>query len=156
MAVTPYRIVDEPAPGRLAGLTVAPLWPMLAWMLAGSTAGCLWFALNAWALGGSTKLKEQLLLGLTILLAGAYAVGLLYLGSTGVLSVRAVRYLAIALPAMKMIGAYSVYLMQERSFGLYSYYGGKSRNGVLALIGLSIVSQALLAKAGTLWTLVLR
>ena len=61
MARAGYRIVDEPEPGSWAHLSVSPLIPMFAVMLAGNWLGLPWFVFNGFAFGSATRRKEAIL-----------------------------------------------------------------------------------------------
>src|SRR4051795_9855112 len=61
-----YEIIDEPLPGRLAGIIVNPFYVLLAQMLGGAWLAWPWFLLNSRALGSSTRTRETKLLALAV------------------------------------------------------------------------------------------
>lgn len=129
-----YHIQDEPRPGTLARLTVNPVFPLLAMMMAGSWLGLPWFVFNAFALGSVTRRKELgIALGVvpgTLLLY--LLLGLLY--TRGVLPERALPYAAVGITVWKLTLGYVLFELQQRSFALHEYYGGPVRNGALVLV----------------------
>jgi hypothetical protein len=129
-----YVIEDEPSPSRLSHLTVKPLWPFLATMLAGGWFALPWFLLNGHAIGSATRKRE--IVTALVGFAGAAGIWLLvaHFFSIGLLGERYLPYLALLVPACKALTAYQLHDMQARSFELYEYFGGHSRNGVGALI----------------------
>lgn len=129
-----YRIADEPAPGRLAGLAVNPFWPLLALMVAGFWLALPWFALNAAALGSATRRREWLWLGGGLLVTGALGAALVAGVGLEVVPVRAFRYLVVGLVALRLVVAYAVYTLQQPTFELYRHFGGAGRNGALVLV----------------------
>lgn len=141
-----YRIVDEPEPGQLARWSVDPLWPMLALMLGGTLIGWLWFAFNAFALGSATRWRELALVGASVAVTGAVALGILFGVGAGVLDVRQAAYLAIALPVAKLGFGYAVHLRQTASCELFRYFGGTLRSGWPVLIASFLFGRRLLAQ----------
>jgi len=128
-----YRILDEPAPSGLGHLIVNPMWPLLAIMFAGVWLSLPWFVLNAFALGSPTRRKELVVavLGPVGLLALSFvvtAIALLLKLPKG-----AIPYLLVMLTLWKLGVAYWLFDMQQKSFALHQYFGGKVRNGMLVL-----------------------
>ncbi len=134
MADGVYRIIDEPAPGALGHLTVNPLWPLLGLMLAGGWLAWPWFILNAFALGSPTRFKETSLVVLGIAGTAALAFGLFLAFEAGYLDRTSIKYAILILPVWKIGIGYYIYLIQAGSFGIYEYYGGLVRPGIVVVI----------------------
>jgi len=149
-----YRIADEPAESPLSKLAVSPLWPMLAVMFGGAGLSWSWFALNSFAIGSASRKRElttiALGLGLTI------GIGLLaiagyahFIGQRDYFA-----YAMLPVVACKLLFCYRLQLMQTRSYELYKYFGGISRNGAAVLLLGYFVRQSLF-HLPLLWALVL-
>lgn len=120
-----YRLPDEPRPGALARIAVDPLWPMLGIMFGGAWLSWGWFALNAFALGTSTRWKE---VGFVVAGFAGHVVLLLLVGLCGVLLGKdhpLLPYLAIVLTLWKLGVTYGLHHLQSQGFELYQWYGGK-------------------------------
>jgi hypothetical protein len=150
-----YRVIDEPRPGALAHLCVNPYWVMLTLMLGGAWIGWPWFVLNALALGSATKTREIAIAALSLALNCGLVYGVFYAVETKALTVEHARYVLIAVPTIKLGLAYFVFRMQERSHGLYVYFGGEDRRGVLPLMAGIFGKGAILGWTNTFWLLVL-
>lgn len=150
-----YRVIDEPRPGALSHLCVNPYWVMLTLMLGGAWIGWPWFVLNALALGSATKIQEIALAATSFALNCGLVFGLSYGLEANALTVTHARYLLIAVPAIKLGLAYFVFRMQERSHGLYVYFGGEDRRAVLVLMAGMFGRGAILGWTDTFWSLVL-
>ena len=150
-----YRIQDEPAPGTLARFALNPFWPFLAVMFGGLWLSWPLFALNSLAIGSATRRRELLLLGGGFLTVTAAAFGVFALAEEGSIGPDQVVYWQLGLIVLKLIVTYRVHMLQARSFELYEYFGGASRNGMLVLfagfLGRSFVAGA----AGGPWLWVL-
>lgn len=152
---TGYRILDEPLPGRLAHLSADPFWVVLGLMLGGGLIGWPWFVVNALAIGSATKRREIGLCALSLALLAGYVL-LLELGyDAHWFGERAVRYLLIGLPAIKMGLGFIIYRMQARSFALYSYFGGHVNRRAGLLVLLAFAAPFGMGHHGALWKLVL-
>ncbi|ANM31398.1 hypothetical protein ABI59_20210 [Acidobacteria bacterium Mor1] len=129
MAAT-YRIADEPRPGGLQHLVVSPIWPLLAVMFAGHTISWVWFAVNSIAMGSPTKKRE---IGLVV--AGFVGVLLLRLGIVLLVGAEAVSdpYLTLPVMLLQLGMAYALFTLQSRTFGIYEYFGGIARNGLMVV-----------------------
>lgn len=129
-----YRILDEPRPGLHARLSVNPFWPFLAVMLGGVWLGWPWFLFNSFALGSATRARE--VVAVVAGLAGSLALILLgaMLVMRDVLSPTQAAYAVTALVAWKVAVSYYLHIQQSRSFELYEYFGGESKNGMLVVI----------------------
>lgn len=134
MADGTYRIVDEPAPGALGHLTVNPIWPLLALMLCGGWLAWPWFVINAFALGSPAKLKETALVALGIVGTLVLTLALFGAFDAGMLDMKSVRYAALVFPVWKIGIGYFIYLSQASSFGIYEYYGGLVRPGIVIVV----------------------
>jgi hypothetical protein len=144
-----YRIADEPVPGRLAGLAVAPFWPLLAAMVAGFWLALPWFAVNAAALGSATRRREWAWIAGGLLVSAALGGGLLWALDHELIGVRAFRYAVVGLVAWRLVVAYLVFALQQPSFELHRHFGGASRSGVLLVaVGALATPASLLGKEG--------
>jgi hypothetical protein len=130
-----YTILDEPRPGALAHLVVNPFWPLLAAMMAGTWIAGPWFIFNAFAMGSATRKAETWLVIGSVLASLAFIFGLGFV-STALfpISKEHAPYVQIVLSVIKLGFAYAVWIKQERSVALYTYYGGMVRNGALPLV----------------------
>ena len=134
MGTHAYRLPDEPLPSGLAKYAVDPLWPLLAFMLAGNGIGVVWFVFNSIAMGSPTRARElgyvaTSLLGSVLLL--------LLLGmarSNQWLDASQLRYAALSIITLKIAMAYVLYLAQSRCFEIWEHYGGQVRNGRPVLV----------------------
>lgn len=155
-----YHIEDEARPGALAHLAVNPLWPLLGTMLGGSWLGFTWFALNSIAVGSPTRTRELVLVAAGFLGSVALVLGLLALNANGVIHDQYdVQYALLVLVLFKLGIAYTLYTLQVSTIGIYEYYGGTLRNGLIVLLVGAFVVRVPLLKLlhGTvLWSLVLR
>ncbi len=140
-----YRIADEPRPGGLQHLVVSPVWPLLAVMFAGHTISWVWFVVNSVAMGSPTKRRE---IGLVV--AGFFGVfalrlGIGYLWSAELISEPAVPYLVLPVMLLQLGMAYALYSLQTRTFGIYEYFGGIARNGLMIVFLAAFVWHRLAA-----------
>ena len=53
-----YVIADDPRPGKLAHLSVSPMWPFFAVMFAGAWLAWPWYVLNSFAIGSPNQKRE--------------------------------------------------------------------------------------------------
>ena len=129
-----YRLADEPRPSTISNLAVNPFWPLLASMLAGVWLAWPWFIVNATAVGSPTRRRE--IVGIIIGLAGSAALlfGLIVLRESGTLPAGSIPYAVIAMTVWKLGVSYWLYMTQQRTFGIWEYYGGVARNGMLLLV----------------------
>ena len=139
-----YRIVDEPQPGPLAKLGVDPMWPLFAFMLAGSWLGWVWFVVNGHAVGSPTRRKELVLVAGGV--AGAVFLAMLFgwLIASGVLARNMTWVVFLVITLWKLGVSYWLFELQRRSFELYRYFGGPSRNG-LAVVALGYLARPTVA-----------
>ena len=123
-----YQIADEPTEGALRDHVVHPNTPLLAMMVAGAWLSWPWFAFNAIALGSPTRRKELALCAGAFLGTGVLAAIAIALARAGVLPQGAPFKLAVlAIVAFKLTITYYISAVQERTFHVYEYYGGKVR-----------------------------
>jgi hypothetical protein len=129
-----YRLPDEPTPGGLGNIVVHPAMPLLATMFAGTWFAWPWFIVNAWALGSPTRVRE------TVLALGGFVGNVvivmlvLWLAATFALD-KSVPYLWTLLLVWRLGLSYQLVELQSRGFGVYQYYGGRVRNGLIVAIG---------------------
>ena len=153
-----YRLPDEPRPGPLSHLVVNPMWPLLAVMFGGVWLSWPWFLFNGWALGSPTRLREALVVGAGIVGSFVLVFASLILVTKLHLPLDVLTYLFTTNLIWKLGITYLLAETQGRGFGVYQYYGGTVRNGILvaipvafflrpkvvALIGTSILGEVLL------------
>jgi hypothetical protein len=135
-----YTLPDEPRPGALQTLATDPMWPFLSTMLIGSWFGLAWFVLNGLALGSPTLRRE---IGCVVLALGGKALvvlGMVAALQAGWVEKGALPYLYVFGVAILLAGTYALYLLQSRTFELFSHFGGESKNGVVVVVlGLAIL-----------------
>ncbi|HWA75316.1 MAG TPA: hypothetical protein VG937_23425 [Polyangiaceae bacterium] len=149
-----YRIVDEPGPSGLSRLTVNPVWPFLASMLAGTWLAWPWFALNSACLGIDRRFyRDLILIGLSFAatLGATFALYQLYLNH--VLDRTSLRYAALAPQAIRLSLLYVVYMREERTFQLFEYFGGRPANGLLPLMLGALLRGPLFSRLPESWIL---
>ncbi len=155
MNSTAYELIDEPRPGALAQIAVKPFWPLLAVMLGGAWLSWPWFVLNGFAVGSPTRRKE--LAWAVGGIAGSFALLLLLgtLGQQGILNGLAMKYAVISLVVFKLYISYLLYTLQARSFALYEYFGGATKNGVFVILAAFYLRPHLLEALPALWQIIL-
>jgi hypothetical protein len=129
-----YRIQDEPSPGALGHLVVNPVFPLLAFMMAGSWLGVPWFIFNGFAMGSTTRRKETVLAVLVVPGTLLLFILLGVLLKLDVLTESSLPYARVGTTVWKLAVGYVLYNLQQRSFALHEYYGGVVRNGALVLV----------------------
>lgn len=145
----PYRIADEPAPGRLGAWVVNPFWPMLAAMIAGFWLALPWFAVNAAAMGSATRRREWAWIAGGAAVSAALGGALLWAIGEQHLGARAFRYAVVGLVAWRLVVAYAIFALQQPSFELHRHFGGAVRNGALVVLAAAFLAPArLLGKEG--------
>jgi hypothetical protein len=151
-----YQIADEPHETSLGAYVVRPGVPMMAAMVAGSWLSWPWFAFNAIAMGSPTKKKE-------IALVIAAFVGTAVLGATVLALVDAgylpdgvpLRFAILAIATFKLGMTYYLFVVQERTFHVYQYYGGSVRNAAPVLSGGYYLRRLVLALSDDpLWIII--
>lgn len=138
-----YRIADEPAPSGLAHLAVNPIWPLFAIMFGGAWLSWPWFALNGFAMGSPTRAKEAI--GVAVGFAGnvGFTFALLLLLGLELLPAWTAPYLFIAYSGWKLAVSYALFTSQARTFGLFEYYGGQPKNGMIVVFAGFMVRRAI-------------
>ncbi|MHB8878931.1 MAG: hypothetical protein ACYC8T_34960, partial [Myxococcaceae bacterium] len=126
-----YRLADEPVGSVTSRLVVAPLFPLLAFMLAGGWLGWPWLVFNGFAVKSPTRWKE-----LAVAAAGlggtvALFIGIVVLLMNNVVEKPALPYLFLGITVFQLGCAYLIHQLQERTFEVYRYYGGEVKNGVV-------------------------
>ena len=144
MAVARYRIPDEPRPTGLVRYAVDPLWPLLAVMLAGNGAGLAWFALNSHALGSPTRVREWVCILASPILTVAALFAVAFAAEHDLLTGTAPKYALLVLPAIKLVFAYVLYMLQAPSAELLTHYGMPTKNGFPGLILCVLFGQMIL------------
>ena len=140
MAASVYRLPDEPLPSGLAKWAVDPLWPLLAVMLTGNGIGLAWFVFNGLALGSPTRGREWGAVAASLFGCMALEIAIGTLRGNGWLQQEEVAYARLTLVTLKLVVAYSLYMMQSRCFELWEHFGGRARNGLPVLILLTIAA----------------
>jgi hypothetical protein len=142
-----YRILDEPAPGGLERVVVNPIWPLLGSMFAGAWLAYPWFVLNSFALGGKRRLVDLgiALGGLLLTASILFAISSLVQGQ--VVKESQLPYLQLLPVGVRLVIFYLLFMRQEQSFALYTYFGGKPRNALLVVLGASFLKGRLLGDA---------
>lgn len=143
-ATTRYRIPDEPRPSGLEALIVDPLWPLFAQMLVGTWFAMPWFLLNGVILGSPTLRREVLLISSCLFGSALLAFGLSSAFGTGWLDGLDHRYGMLAITALKLGCAYSLYFVQHRPFELWEHFGQKGANGIVPLVLANIILKPIM------------
>lgn len=153
-----YHIVDEPRPGALARLAVNPLWPLLSVMFGGAWVSWSWFVVNSFAIGSPTRWREAALALGGFAGTAALFVGLVTLEVNGAIGGVAISYAVVALVVWKLAVSYWLYVLQGRTFGLFEYFHGATKNGLLVVFAGYFLSRRLLPFVDSLepWGSVLR
>lgn len=147
-----YVIPDEPAPGPLQALAVTPFATFLGLMLGGALVGLPWMVLNGYAIGSATRRREAIYAVLTLVgMFGLLAIVIALLDAHLVPQASA-PYLGLLVHAVRLFGAYTIYLTQEPSFELYVYFGGRvSRYGAWIAVVAFVMRAFLLSFIGDGW-----
>jgi hypothetical protein len=150
-----YRIVDEPAPTGMASAAVDPMWPLFAVMFGGAWLAWPWFIFNAFAIGSPTRRREAMLAAAG--LAGTIGVAMLFglLIATHVLHKEQTWLALLAITLWKLGVSYWLFAWQRRTFELYQYFGGVTRNGVLVVVAAAFVKPTVLGLVPGFWKVIL-
>lgn len=144
MARAGYHIADEPRPSRWANLAVHPMWPLFGHMFGGALLAWPWFVLNGMVVGSPTRWRELAIATSGFALSAALGFGLMTAAEGQDIAERAVPYLVIGLTVFKIGISYYLFILQDRSFELYTYFGGVVRNGLpFVIIGAIAVRRLL-------------
>lgn len=145
MAVTRYRIPDEPRPSGLIRYAVDPMWPLLAIMLSGNALGLAWFAFNSRALGSVSAAREGAYIAGSLFGCVALAFLIRMAAEQGFLPDKAsLEYALLAFAALKLSLGYALYISQSRSAELIVHFGGVLRNGVVGLLVCFLIARSAL------------
>lgn len=148
MAHSGYHIADEPRPSRLAQLAVHPMWPLFGHMFGGALLAWPWFAVNGMVVGSPTRWRELIVAGGGFLFSALAGFGVLSLADQQRIPAGALPYCVIALTVFKIGISYYLFILQDRSFELYVYFGGAVKNGLpFVIIGAIVVRQLLAGHA---------
>jgi hypothetical protein len=124
-----YQIADEPTDSALRDHVVHPTMPLLAIMVAGAWLSWPWFAFNAIALGSPTRRKELALCGAAVVGTAVLGAIVIALFDAGLLPDGApLRLAVLAVVTFKLSITYAIATVQERTFFVYEYYGGRVRS----------------------------
>ncbi len=129
-----YRIADEPRPGGLAQIAVNPVWPLFAIMFAGPWLAWPWFVLNGMAVGSPTLRREAITAAAGFAGTAAILIGIDAAFDSGMLFRAGVQYAMLGLTVWKLGVSYWLFSIQSRTFGIYEYYGGAVKNGMLVVV----------------------
>ena len=152
--MTSYRILDEPSPGRLVRVVVSPLWPLFALLFAGSWVALPWFVLNAFALGSASRARETFVAAVGFAGALGLATAILSLEARGVVPAGAREWVRLSVVAWHLLAGFGLYLLQARSFGVYTQLGGPARTGFWIVLVATVVRGSVLS-GSPLWALTL-
>lgn len=133
MSTAAYKLPDEPAPGALARFAANPVLPLLAVMLVGCWFALPWLAFNGYAIGSPTRRREALMCGVAVLGCAAWLLLVLQLGAHGLVPPISIKYLMLALPAIKLLAVYAASQRQLRALELFQHFGGRTQNAVFLL-----------------------
>jgi hypothetical protein len=140
-----YRLPDEPRPGALASVVVAPQWPLLVSMLAGPWLGWPWFLINAHAVGSPSKWRQTLVVACGLAGSAILVVATMLAVEADRLHAGAgIRFALLGMVAWKLGISYWLFVGQARSVALFEYYRGVVRNGLPLVILGAFVGDRLL------------
>jgi hypothetical protein len=154
-----YDLPDEPRPGLLKRAVVDPMWPLIAFMVAGPWLSWPWFVVNAHAVGSRTKWRE------TFLMAGGFVVSaVLLLTLIAVFDMprfanntTALRLSALGVLVWKLGVTYWLFVLQAPSVSLFRYYRGATwTQAPVVLVGGFLVTQYLLDRVPVLLRVIIR
>lgn len=135
-----YQIADEPIETSLGAYVVRPSVPLLAFMLGGAWLSWPWFAFNALAMGSPTRRKEVAMCAAAFAITGVLAAIVIALFDAGLLPEGLPARLAVLAIVVFKIGiTYAIHNLQERTFHVYTYYGGKLADPRRVLVGAILV-----------------
>ena len=142
-----YRILDEPRPSAHERLIVDPVWPFFAFMLVGGWLAWPWFLANAWVLGSPTRLRECLIVVVSI--AGSAAMLLAIDATWGAGRFRGIdpEYALLLVLVLKLGCGYALHQIQNRPYQLWRHFGGQPRNGLPLLVLAMVIGKPLVVAA---------
>ncbi len=151
-----YRILDEPSPTTLGHLVVQPLWPLFSLMFAGIWLAFPWFCFNAVAMGCPNR--KRTFIFAAIGLVGKIAIILALVVAAGIFQWDefAIRYAMLVTTVWDLGIGYYLFVLQSRTFDLYTHFGGRVRNGLILVIAGAVLSPNLIGALPSLIQLVLR
>jgi len=124
-----YQIADQPVDSTLRDYVVRPTLPLLATMMCGAWLAWPWFAFNAIAIGSPTRRREVALCAAAFAATLGLALVVLVLFRAGVIpNGLPLRFALLAITAFKLAISYYLVKIQERTFHVYTYYGGPVRD----------------------------
>jgi len=155
-----YSIADEPKPSALAQFAVRPFWPFFALCLAGPWAGYGWYLLNAAAIGSPTLRRE-----IAYVIAGFLGVAVIMfafpfvIAMLGIAPESAAPYIRDILLSWRLLIGYQLLVLQSPPVAILEHYGGKTRDGLIALIALFVADLFLVTPffsgfGGLVWALI--
>ena len=130
-----YAIADEPHETPWRHLVVHPNAPLLAEMLCGTWLALPWFAFNGAAIGSPTRRKELALCGIQLAVTTVLGALLLWLVGHHVIESRTIIQLwLLGITTWKLAIAYTITVVQGRTFQVYELYGGGVRSPTLVIM----------------------
>ena len=138
-----YHLIDEPRPGPIAHLTVDPMWPLLGYMLGSPFFSWIWYAFNSYVLGSPTKRKEIPLILTGVIGVFGWIIAAGYFKSNGTINDQTLPYLRLMLTIFTLTISYMLYVIQNRTFEIYEYFGGKVMSGIPGLLVAIFLGQKL-------------
>jgi hypothetical protein len=150
-----YRIVDEPQQSSLEQYVVSPIWPLFAFMFAGSWLAFPWFIFNSVAMGSSHIKKNIKLVVIAAFGSLLISLGLIHLLQMKILNQDNIRYAVLILLVWKLGFGYLLYLIQSRTHQIFEEFGGQSKNGIIVVLAGAFFGRKLVLNlfASSLWTL---
>lgn len=156
MAGNRYRIADEPTPGPLAVVATRPLWPFVAIMLGGVWLSWTWFAVNSFAVGSPSRLREIIWIVAGLAVSALLALAIFAGVGRGILAQEQIKYAVLVITVWQLGVSYVLFILQNRTIEIYEYFGGVLRNGVFFLVAAAFIGRPLVAaKLSTFFKLVL-
>ena len=122
-------------------------------MFAGGWLAWPWYVLNGFALG-SPNLKRECalvaggLVGAAVLIVVLFNIAGFIVGEDRIRET--VPYVILGIVVWKLVIGYWLYSLQARTFGLYEYYGGAVRSGLLVVIAGALLRGTVLNTLGNL------
>lgn len=157
-----YVLPDEPRPGALSRFVYPPMWPLLAFMFAGTWLAWPWFLFNSHAMGSPWFRRDAIVVGLGLVGAVAFVLGMGWGIDVEAFGPDAVPYVLLVLVGWKLAIGYALFTSQEGSFELLEAYEEREPPPVPAyvvlLVGVVLKSRLLGAAADALgdWVLLLQ